>query len=124
MKVKLDENLPLCLVELLAGRGHEVDTVVQEGLAGRTDRQVAEAARREGRMIVTADRGFPALAAHPEGHPGVIVLKLADQSVPRVEAALLGLLDAHPLQELVGSTVIVMAARIRIRRPEEQIAEE
>lgn len=40
MKIKLDENLPLRLVEILRELGHDVDTVPQEGLVGRCDESV------------------------------------------------------------------------------------
>lgn len=37
MKVKLDENIPQSLVQVLAHAGHDVDTVVSERLSGRDD---------------------------------------------------------------------------------------
>lgn len=37
MKIKLDENLPTRLVDVLERRGHEVDTVATEGLTGKPD---------------------------------------------------------------------------------------
>ncbi len=40
MKIKLDENFPLALVEELGSFGHDVDTVDGEGLAGEPDESV------------------------------------------------------------------------------------
>jgi predicted nuclease of predicted toxin-antitoxin system len=40
MKIKLDENLPTRLVPLPAKLGHQVDTVSDEGLTGKTDNDV------------------------------------------------------------------------------------
>jgi predicted nuclease of predicted toxin-antitoxin system len=37
VRIKLDENLPERLVPVLAEIGHDVDTVVREGLRGRHD---------------------------------------------------------------------------------------
>ncbi len=34
MKFKLDENLPVSSAAILAGAGHDIDTVGQEGLSG------------------------------------------------------------------------------------------
>jgi len=34
MKIKLDENIPARLVNILSQFGHEIDTVPQEGLIG------------------------------------------------------------------------------------------
>lgn len=44
MKVKLDENLPASLGEVLAAHAHDVDTVVAEKLVGHPDAEVAAAA--------------------------------------------------------------------------------
>ncbi len=58
MKLKLDENLPHDLADYLAGRGHDVNTVPDEGLAGADDAAVLSAASGEDRVLLTLDRGF------------------------------------------------------------------
>ena len=45
MNIKLDENLPHQLVQLLTDLGHDVDTVPDEHLAGRDDDVVWAAAQ-------------------------------------------------------------------------------
>ena len=37
MKVKLDENIPVSLAEALVSLGHDVQTVIGQGLTGRAD---------------------------------------------------------------------------------------
>jgi predicted nuclease of predicted toxin-antitoxin system len=37
MKIKLDENLPRALASKLASMGHDVRTVVEQGIAGEAD---------------------------------------------------------------------------------------
>jgi predicted nuclease of predicted toxin-antitoxin system len=117
VKIKLDENMPRRAEALLRARGHDVDTVHDEGRAGQPDAEIAQAATHAERMLMTLDRGFPAPATLPREHPGVIVLKLRDQSAPSAEAALAHLLDLQDLEELRGRIVIVAPGRIRIRRP-------
>ena len=46
MKIKLDENLPTGLVDVLSALGHEVDTVPDEGMAGQDDTRLACSAGR------------------------------------------------------------------------------
>jgi hypothetical protein len=46
MRIKLDENLPAELADDLRRLGHVVDSVTDEGLAGRADSLVADAAPR------------------------------------------------------------------------------
>jgi predicted nuclease of predicted toxin-antitoxin system len=62
VKVKLDENITTAAKSLIAQHGHEVDTVVDEGLTGATDSVVIEACRSDERMLVTFDVGFGASA--------------------------------------------------------------
>jgi hypothetical protein len=37
VKVKLDENIPVSLVEALTSSGHDVQTVIGQGLTGRAN---------------------------------------------------------------------------------------
>jgi predicted nuclease of predicted toxin-antitoxin system len=80
VKFKLDENLPAELAADLRGLGHEADTVFEEGLAGAADQVVLAAARNEGRVLFTLDKGiaslkqsrrkcFPALFCSVRKHP-------------------------------------------------------
>ena len=76
MKIKLDENMPRRLVEAITGMGHDVHTVPGEGLTGRDDETVWEAAQREGRFLVTQDMDFSRpLAA---SHHGVLLVRLRE----------------------------------------------
>ena len=87
MKIKLDENIPGAVAGILRSRGHDVDTVLEESLGGRDDPTVLRAAIDEGRLLLTLDRGFGDVRAYPPGtHPGIIVMRPADQRVPTVVA--------------------------------------
>ena len=118
MRVKVDENLPASLVSLLRERGFEADIVIEEGLAGSTDEDLLAAAREEDRMIVTLDRGFGDIRRYPPGsHPGIVVLRLADESALATRAAVTQLLDNHDLENLSGTITVVQHGSLRIRRP-------
>jgi predicted nuclease of predicted toxin-antitoxin system len=58
MRFQVDENLPAAVAELLRSAGHDAATVRDEGLAGHEDADVAVAAQREGRAVVTLDTDF------------------------------------------------------------------
>ncbi len=53
MNIKLDENLPSRLASVLAGMGHHVQTVPEEGIAGKPDVTIWETAQREARFLIT-----------------------------------------------------------------------
>ncbi|MBE7499465.1 MAG: DUF5615 family PIN-like protein [Verrucomicrobiales bacterium] len=58
MRIKLDENLPESLANSLEALGHSVDTIRAEGLVGRPDGDVWQAAQDSGRFFVTQDLDF------------------------------------------------------------------
>ena len=58
MKFKLDENLPVSSSAILTSTGHDVDTVIQEGLIGPPDQDVVAAATAAGRILISLDRGL------------------------------------------------------------------
>ena len=58
MKLKLDENIDIRIIPLLRLAGYDVATVQEQGLSSVSDREVIDVCRREGRCLVTGDRGF------------------------------------------------------------------
>ncbi len=71
MKLKLDENLPTALAELLRHAGHDVCTVPEEHLSGADDPPVLTAATGESRVFLTFDTDFADIRKYPPGtHAG------------------------------------------------------
>ena len=89
MRIKLDENPPAEAADDLRDRGHDVETVVQEGLAGRSDKVVLAAARLERRTLITLDKGGRGSLAGNRGRdlPPIIVLRLHGSGAKAVRAA-------------------------------------
>ena len=80
-RVKVDEDLPRQIAELLAVRGHDARTVVGQGWRGLPDEILWQRIQREGRWLVTGDKGFADLRSHPPGsHAGVILLRPQEES--------------------------------------------
>lgn len=80
MRFKFDENLDVRAEAALLTAGHDVASVVGQGLGGAIDPVIAEAVLAERRILVTLDRGFADLRAYPPGtHPGIVVLRLRRQ---------------------------------------------
>ena len=118
MRIKLDENLSVSLTASLVERGHDVETVADEGLEGAADVSVLSHAVSEGRMILTLDRGFGDVRAYPPGsHSGIIVLRPGDQSARATRQLALVLVDEHDLADLAGTVAIAQPGRLRVRRP-------
>jgi predicted nuclease of predicted toxin-antitoxin system len=70
---------------LLAGAGHDVQTVYDEGLRGSPDEAIAQHCRSEDRALVTLDLDFADIRTYPPAsQPGTIVLRVGNQSRPHV----------------------------------------
>ena len=121
MRFKLDENLSRHLRTPLESDGHDVSTVVEEGLSGQPDVAVGEAARAEDRILLTLDLDFADVRRFPPGsHPGIVLFRPAGMGPGSVHQFVMGFLHSADLTEASGAIVIVEAQRVRIRRPIEE----
>ena len=117
MNIKLDENLPESLVEILAQYGHQAITVSKEGLAGTPDELLFEVVKTEGRLFVTLDLDFSDIRAFPPNtHPGIIVIRPRSKGRNILRRIIQSLLQQVVLETLSGALTIVDEAHIRIRR--------
>src|SRR5437660_11963178 len=84
VQLKVDENISRRGVELLKTAGHDVTTVVEQGLQGASDEAVLDAAADEKRVLVTLDRGFGQILPRAEtGTPGIVGLECGKQTTQR-----------------------------------------
>jgi len=119
VRIKLDENITVEAKAPLVAAGHDVDTVIDEALAGHPDPDVLAGAVADQRALVSFDLGFGDPRVYPPGsHRGVILLRLRDQQPANVVALLQDLADNHDLDDLAGCIVVVTEGLVRIRRPD------
>jgi predicted nuclease of predicted toxin-antitoxin system len=101
MHFKVDENLHVEIAALLRDRGHDALTVFDQGLRGRSDRDLANFTQSEGRVLISLDLDFSnILMFPPEKYPGLIVLRLWKKSrsvVRRIVNRVIDHLDKEPL---------------------------
>ncbi len=116
MRFKIDENLHGDVAEFLCQNQHDAITVYEEGLGGHPDSDIASACQREFRALITLDLDFSNIRTYPPSlYPGLLILRLEDQSrssVLRVLERILPLFDSEPL---VGQLWIVDEQQVRIR---------
>jgi hypothetical protein len=102
----------------MAEGGHDVETVLSEGLSGRSDEVIYDVCLRERRKLITLDLDstnpmrFPPLETE-----GIVVLRPPRAVLPQIRAVLV-----HARNRIVDGTVkgrlwIVEPGRIRIRQP-------
>ena len=118
MNIKLDENLPQSLVPKLGKLGHDVDTVPDEGLAGRVDDEVWQAAKAAGRFLITQDLDFSDVRRFTPGtHAGLLLVRLAQPGRNALASRVALLFATEPIEEWRGCLVVATDHKVRIKRP-------
>jgi len=117
MRIKLDENLPESLVGSLGALGHPGDTVRGEGLVGRADSDVWQAAQASGRFFITQDLDFSDIRKFTPGtHQGLLLVRLRLPGRVALAARLRHVFSSAEVESWVGCFVLVTDRKIRVHR--------
>jgi predicted nuclease of predicted toxin-antitoxin system len=117
MKLKLDENIPVDLVQVLAAIGHEADTVSAENICGCSDDELWAVVQHESRFLITQDMDFSDIRKFaPGSHHGILLIRLRTPDraslVQRVEE----LFRQEDVPGWTGCFVVASERKIRIQR--------
>jgi predicted nuclease of predicted toxin-antitoxin system len=122
MRFKVDESLHVEIADLLRERGHDALTVFDQGARGRSDRDIADLGRTEGRVLISLDLDFSnILMFPPEKYPGLIVLRVRKKSRSVVRRVITRVIDHLDKEPLAGRLWVVDEHRIRIHRVSETL---
>lgn len=118
MKLKLDENLPAKLAQLLASLGHDTDTVPQEGLAGKPDADIWAAAQTAGRFLITQDLDFSNIRRFAPGtHEGLLLVRLRAPGREALIRRIHTVFQSEAVDTWKQAFVVVTDHKLRVRRP-------
>lgn len=116
LKFKIDENLPVEIVDSLRRTNYDALTVEEQGLKGDTDYNIAEVCKKEERIIVTLDTDFSDVRTYPpDEYPGIIVLRVKRQSrrhIIKIFTQTIPFFNTEPIKKCLW---IVEENRLRIR---------
>ena len=116
MRFNIDENLPIEVAHTLREGGHEASTVLEQGLGGKPDLDVAAICQRETLILITLDTDFADIRDYPpKEFPGLIVLRLRQQDNNHVINLISRLVQILSSESPAGQLWIVEEERIRIR---------
>ena len=125
MKIKIDENLPASIAEILNNLGHNADTIPQEGLSGVDDETVWETAQREQRFLITQDLDFSDIRQFMPGtHCGILLLRLSNAERKNLNFQIEQVFRIEPVENWKRCFVIVTEHKIRVRYPQEEVENE
>ncbi|MGB7309206.1 MAG: DUF5615 family PIN-like protein [Candidatus Acidiferrales bacterium] len=121
MKVKLDENLPFRLASVLTRVGHDVHTLRDEGLLGRSDKQIWERAQQESRFLITQDMDFSdSRKFAPGSHHGILLLRLRSPDRTSLVERVGELFQSENVREWNGCFVVATERKIRVLRTQDK----
>src|SRR6266581_8886242 len=118
MRFLADAGISLRTVDFLRRSGHDAVHVRELALALQRagDRQVAERARAEGRVMLTFDLDFGAvLALNLLERPSVVIFRLSDERADSVNRRLEAVLSEQSAALRSGALVLVEDTRYRVR---------
>ncbi len=117
MKFLLDMPVSFLLLDVLHAHGHEGVHSYQIGKDRAPDEELLEIARRESRVIVTADLDFPRLMALSlRDGPGLILFRGGNYSDSEMCDLLARVLGRVQPEVLARSVCVVDRKRIRVTR--------
>jgi len=118
MKIKIDENMPVDVINILGNAGHDAHSVYSEEIEGCSDRQLITICKKEKRLLITLDNDFSNIFAYPpEKFEGIIVLRVENQSkraIITLVNKLLPIIKSNA-ENIAGQLWIMEENRIRIR---------
>ena len=105
MKVVVDENIPTMTVSELRRRGHDALDFRGTQKEGSPDFEVWNLAQKEGRLLITTDKGFAQL--RQSEHAGVLIIRLRQPNRHRIHQRVIQAIDHFPETDWTGKTVIM-----------------
>jgi predicted nuclease of predicted toxin-antitoxin system len=120
MKIKIDECLPQEFSAFLHQKGHNTETVYQEGLQGAPDNEVWRESQKEKRFFITTDLDFSDIRHYKPGeHAGILLIRLAKEGKERISSYFQWMLSQYNIDEWQGYLVVATDHKIRIKMPNE-----
>ncbi len=117
MRIKLDENMPAGLVQVLLKLGHHVDTVPQEGLTSASDDLIWQAAQDSQRFLITQDLDFSDVRRFAPGtHHGVLLVRLRQPSRQTLTKKVKTIFENEQVETWIGGFTVATQHKIRVRR--------
>jgi predicted nuclease of predicted toxin-antitoxin system len=118
MRIKLDENLPAHPATILANLRHDVHTIAEENLSGKSDREVWEAAQQETRFLITQDLDFSDIRRFAPGtHCGILLVRFHSPARQSLIMRVAEVFQQEDVSHWTGCFAVATERKIRVLRP-------
>jgi predicted nuclease of predicted toxin-antitoxin system len=105
MNIFVDENIPLMTVRALRERGHDVIDIRGTADEGMGDDTLWERIQREGRLLITTDKGFTLHRNEP--HHGILMVCLRQPNRHKIHQRVMQAMDQFVVEEWPGLLVVM-----------------
>lgn len=118
MRIKLDENLPVRLAAVLENLDHDVHTIAEENLSGKSDREVWEAAQRDRRFLITQDLDFSDVRRFAPGtHCGILLVRVHSPDRQSLIMRVSEIFQHEDVSRWEGCFLVATERKLRVMRP-------
>lgn len=115
--IKVDEDLPEEIADILNAAGHDAVTVRSQGWSGIPDAELWLRIQAENRWLVTADKEFGDIRKFvPAPGAGIVLIRAEVESRRQYLALATALLRSFPIETAAGCLVVVTPRGVRVRR--------
>ncbi len=105
MKIFVDENIPLMTVQALREDGHDVLDIRGTPDEGMDDETIWKTIQREGRLLITTDKGF---AQHRNSsHFGILIVRLRQPNRQKIHQRIMNAIAQFKAEDWSGFLVVI-----------------
>lgn len=105
MRILVDENIPLMTVHALREMGHEVLDIRGTANEGAADEILWEIIQRQGRLLITTDKGFT--EHRDEQHHGILIVRLRQPNRYKIHQRAMQAMKQFAEKEWPGLLVVM-----------------
>lgn len=117
MKILVDENIPLRTVEALRALGHDVLDIRGTADEGMKDEPLWELIQREGRLLITTDKGFTQYRDY--AHHGILIVRLRQPNREKIHDRVMRAIARFSDEQWPGLLVVMRDAVQSVSRAKE-----
>lgn len=105
MKILVDENIPLMTVQALRDNGHDVLDIRGTDIEGTTDESLMDIVQKDGRLLITTDKGFSQFRNEP--HFGILIIRLRQPNRQKINDRVSRAMSRFSSKEWPGLLVVM-----------------
>ncbi|OLE53613.1 MAG: hypothetical protein AUG51_12160 [Acidobacteria bacterium 13_1_20CM_3_53_8] len=105
MKICVDENIPMGTVAELRDLGHDVLDIRGTDNQGIADDLLWDLAQKQGRLLITTDKGF--VQHRNESHYGILVVRLRQPNEQKIHERVMRAMGQYSENEWTGLLLVM-----------------